>query len=73
MMSMIGSFLNTSRDICKDLVRRSILDVEVKLTAGTSQKIIRWKDGTIYYGQCSANIMEGNGKLVFPNGDFYEG
>ena len=34
-------------------------------------KVIRWKDGTVYVGDSSRNDMQGFGKLIFPNGDYY--
>ena len=37
----------------------------------TACKVIRWKDGTVYVGETLNDTMEGHGKLIFPNGDFY--
>lgn len=34
-------------------------------------KVIRWKDGTVYVGETFSDAMQGYGKLIFPNGDFY--
>lgn len=36
-------------------------------------KVIRWKDGTVFVGDSCGEIMSGIGKLIFPNGQFYEG
>lgn len=53
MISIIGSFLFSSKDACRNLRKRSIQDVEIKPSdIGISQKIIKWKDGTVYYGEC---------------------